>query len=160
MDKTEIAVELLAINETRCEPPLHEDEVHRIAGSVAKYAVQSQRRTGGTHASSSAKSPNQTITASRGSLIERQIASFGPISQFEAHAQLMSIAHHARENFPDDPYAAYGVYIGRILEQTGITPLHEQLIYDTMEAAWEDDQKHPLFVPLTLEEWKSPSVPY
>jgi hypothetical protein len=154
MEKAEIAVELLAINETLCKPPLREDEVHRIARSVAKYPVRSLRRTGGTYAIYSAGSPNRT--ARGGSWIDRQIASFTPTSQFAAHAQLMSIAHHARENFPNDPYSAYGMYIDRIREEAGTTPQVVQLIYDTMDAAWEDDRKHPLFVPLTLEESRSP----
>ena len=90
--------------------------------------------------------------------IDKQLATF-PRSeksqQFHAHGHLMAIAHYARENSPDDPQGAYLVYCERILKQDGADEQLTRLVLDNMDAAWEDDQKHPVFVPLALESTRS-----
>ena len=90
--------------------------------------------------------------------IDKQISAFPrkeKSEQFHAHARLMAIAHYARENFPDDPEGAYLVYCERILTQEGADERLTQLVLQNADAAWEDDQKHPIFVPLALEPTRS-----
>lgn len=53
MSENAIVAALLAENEARCVPPLSEDEVRKIARSVAKYAPEPERRNG-------ASSPERT----------------------------------------------------------------------------------------------------
>ena len=49
MSATEIAAALLVVNEERCQPPLSEDEVRRIARSDAQYEPEPERDRHGRH---------------------------------------------------------------------------------------------------------------
>jgi hypothetical protein len=93
--------------------------------------------------------------------LEKTLAAFPHAKQYRTHALLMSLAHYARENAPGDPMDTYADYVAEICarirpqfgtDEDGVGEKRIKLILDTTEQAWEDDQKHVVFIPLALEE--------